>query len=232
MSAIKEGMFVKLYNQIFSTVGPVTLEVVRLLPDSLVLGTAILAAISMCTSYGVLLMTMFEIMLSQRIFANILGAINPIGANPATLQGSCLPGFSFPNSMRVSLLEKVGIPSMFPSPVMFFLASTISYMISAMQNFNKELKALSGDIKLRTNIAVVMSGLFLLAMFMFRYSYGCETFGALLLSMILGTVFGMLLVQQNIALFGRAGVNVLNIPMIQTAYEQGTSMYVCAPSNI
>jgi hypothetical protein len=28
------------------------------------------------------------------------------------------------------------------------------------------------------------------------------------------------------------GINVLNIPMIMTALEQGKPMYVCAPSNI
>jgi hypothetical protein len=230
--SVKESPIARLYEQISSTVGPITLEVIRLLPDSLVLGTAILAGISMCKSYGVLLFTMLEIMFGQRIFSMIIGSISPIGATTEAMQGACLSGFSYPNSMRISLLEKIGVPSMFPSPTMFFLSSVMTYMISAMQNFGRELKALSGDIQLRTTIASVMSILFMLIMFIFRYHYGCETFGSLLLSLFLGSIFGFALVQQNITLFGRDGVNVLNIPMIQSSLEQGKPMYVCAPSNI
>jgi hypothetical protein len=105
-------------------------------------------------------------------------------------------------------------------------------MIGAMQNFDKEIKALGGDIQLRTNIAMTMSCIFAVALFMFRYSYGCESFGTLLLSVILGFIMGALVVQQNIALFGRDGVNVLNIPMILSGMERGKPMYVCAPSDI
>jgi hypothetical protein len=148
------------------------------------------------------------------------------------MQGICQPGFIFPNKMRISLIETIGVPSMFPSPSMFFLAATLSYMLNAMQNFGREIKSLSGELKTRTNIAVVFSFLFVVAMMMFRYSYGCESFGTLLLSVILGFVLGALIVQQNIALFGRDGVNVLNIPMILSGIEKGKPMYVCAPSDI
>jgi hypothetical protein len=115
---------------------------------------------------------------------------------------------------------------------MFFLASILSYMLNSMQNFGREIKSLSGELKTRTNIAVVFSFLFVLAMMMFRYSYGCESFGTLLLSLILGFIVGSLVVHQNIALFGRDGINVLNIPMILSGLEKGKPMYVCAPSDI
>ena len=121
---------------------------------------------------------------------------------------------------------------MFPSPTMFFLSSVLSYLVFSMQNFGREIKSLHGEIKTRTNIAIALSFLFVLAMLMFRYSYGCESFGTLLLSIILGFIVGGLIVQQNILLFGRDGINVLNLPMIQTALERGKPMYVCAPSDI
>jgi hypothetical protein len=175
---------------------------------------------------------MFEYMLAQRVLSMIIGCIAPVGAGENALQGICQPGFIFPNKMRISLIETVGIPSMFPSPSMFFLSATLSYMINAMQNFGREIKSLSGELKTRTNIAMVLSCLFVLAMMMFRYSYGCESFGTLLLSIILGFIMGALVVHQNIALFGRDGVNVLNIPMILSGMEKGKPMYVCAPSDI
>jgi hypothetical protein len=233
MSAANEKtLFDKIQEFLTKTIIPVCGESLRLLPDSMVLGVAILAGLSMSKSMGVLLFTMFEIMLAQRVLSMIIGGIAPVGAGENVLQPVCQPGFIFPNQLRISLVETIGIPSMFPSPSMFFLTATLSYMITAMQSFGREIKSLSGELKTRTNIAIVLSFFFVIAMIMFRYSYGCESFGTLLLSIILGFILGALILQQNIALFGRDGVNILNIPMILSSMEKGKPMYVCAPSDI
>jgi len=47
--------------------------------------------------------------------------------------------------------------------------------------------------------------------------------------MILGTIMGILIVFQNKALFGREGLNILNLPMIRSI-DSGKPMFVCAPS--
>jgi hypothetical protein len=233
MSAAEQlTIFEKIKKFVMDTIVPVCAESLRLLPDSMVLGVALLAGLSMSKSMGVLLFTMFEFMLSQRVLSMIIGGIAPVGAGDNIMQPICQPGFIFPNQMRISLVETVGVPSMFPSPSMFFLAATLSYMLNAMQNFGREIKSLSGELKTRTNIAMVLSFFFVIAMMMFRYSYGCESFGTLLLSIVLGFIIGALVVHQNIALFGRDGVNVLNIPMILSGIERGKPMYVCGPSDI
>lgn len=232
MSATKESIFEKILKTVDSTLVPVSIETLRLLPDSIVLGTAILAGLSMCKSYGVLVLTMVELMFVQRIFSGVISGIAPVGAASQSLQQVCQPGFHFPNSMRISILEKIGVPSMFPSPSMFFLTGFVTYMIGAMQQFSREIKSLSGDISARTSVAVGLSGLFILAMLFFRYSYACESFGSLLISVILGSLVGFALVFQNQAIFGRDSINVLNLPMIQTALERGKPMYVCGPSDI
>jgi len=231
-AAEQKTLFDKIKDFIMNTIVPICVESLRLLPDSTILGVVILAALSMSKSLGVLVFAMFEFMLIQRLMSMIIGGIAPVGAGENALQGMCQPGFMFPNQMRISLVETIGIPSMFPSPSMFFLAATLSYMMNAMQNFGREIKSLSGELKTRTSIAIVLSFLFIIAMMMFRYSYGCESFGTLLLSVVLGFVIGGLVVQQNITLFGRDGVNVLNIPMILSGLERGKPMYVCAPSDI
>lgn len=111
---------------------------------------------------------------------------------------------------------------------MFFLSAVISYMISAMNEFSREIKSLGGDLSARTRVAFGLGMLLLFAMLMFRYSYGCESFGTLFVSILVGGFAGFALVNQNKALFGRDGINVLNIPMIQTLEERGKPMYVCS----
>jgi hypothetical protein len=216
---------------IANTIMPVGIETLRLLPDGVILGTAILASLSFCKSYGVLLFTMMELMMFQRVLATTVSSISPIGAGKESLTEVCEPGFNFPNSMRISLLETIGKPSAFPSPVMFFVSAILAYMIGCMKEFSREIKTLGGDLDTRTTIGVVLSSFFAFIVLAFRYSYGCESFGTLLVSLFLGGVIGLVLVYQNRALFGRDGVNILNLPMIQTAEERGKPMYVCAPAN-
>jgi hypothetical protein len=208
---------------------PVGSETLRLLPDSVIVGTAILTAISLCNSYGVLLLTMIEVMVIQRLLGGFIGGMAPIGAGDGALQMICQPGFYFGNTQRISLLEVVGVPSLFPSPVMFFLAAILSYMTASIHEFSREIKSLGYDVEARSTVATILSFFLLIAMLAFRYSYGCESFGPLFLSMLFGLIIGGFLMIQNKALFGREGVNLMNIPMIVTGNDTGKPMYVCAP---
>ena len=221
-------VYEKIEKAIKSDLIPVVLEVFRLLPDGAVLGTGIYAMLSLCKSYGILLLTMVELMVIQRFTATLIGSINPIGSTTDSLREICQPGLSFPNNMRISLLEKIGVPSLFPSPVLFFMAGIFAYMIGSIQQFGRELNSLGGDLTARTTVGVVLSMLFTFLVFAFRYVYNCESFGSLLVSMIFGVSIGVALVYQNQSLFGREGINLLNLPMILTASESGAPMYVCA----
>jgi len=231
-AAEKPVLYERMKSAIEKSMMPVVIETLRLLPDSVVLGTSLLAMISLCKSYGVLVLTMVELMFSQRIIASIFGSIRPLGAGPDALHEVCQPGFAFPNSMRISLLESIGVPSSFPSPVIFFLTGVLTYMIGSVKEFGREINSLGGDLQIRTVVGVVLSSFLAFIVFGFRLRYGCETFGTLFISLIIGVVAGILIVQQNKALFGREGLNILNLPMILTASESGKPMYVCAPSGM
>jgi len=207
---------------------PLGAETIRLLPDSVVFGTAILALVSLCQPFGVLLMTMVETMMIQRLAAGFIGGITPILGGPGANQMICQPGFVFGNSQRISLLETIGKESVFPSPVMFFMATILSYMMACVQEFNREITTLGSDLQGRTIAASVLSIGLLIGILAFRFAYQCEGFGTLFVSMLFGALAGYVLVQQNKAIFGRSAVNILNLPMITPA-SQSAPMYVCAP---
>lgn len=231
-AAAKPVIYERMKSAIETGVMPVVIETLRLLPDSVVLGTSLLAMLSLCKSYGVLVLTMVELMFGQRIIASMIGSIRPLGAGPDALHETCQPGFAFPNSMRISLLETIGVPSSFPSPVIFFLTGVLAYMISSVKEFGREIKSLGGDLQTRTVVGVVLSSFLAFIVFGFRLTYGCETFGTLFISLLFGAIAGILIMLQNKALFGREGLNILNLPMILTANESGKPMYVCAPSGM
>ena len=220
-----------MYKQIIliinEVITPVTVEFIRLLPDGIVLGTALLAMLSMSNSYGVLLLTMVELMIIQRLFSSVTGGISPIGSGQNANTLACQPGFIFPNNMRISLLETIGSKSLFPSAPMFFISGILTYMIASIQDFDKEIKALGGNLSTRTTVAASFSMLFLFVVFAFRHSSGCDSFGVLLISIILGLIFGIAIMHQNKVVFGRDGINLLNLPIIISAIETGKPMFVC-----
>jgi hypothetical protein len=225
-AGVKEGI-----DKVIAFIIPIVVEFLRLLPDGLVFGVGLLSLLSFCKSYGVLLFSMFELMILQRLFSSFIGSIAPAGAGDNAAAAVCQNGFAFPNLMRISMIDSIGKQSSFPSSSMFFLVGLITYIITSMQQFKKEITTLGGDVNMRTTVATVFSAIFIIFMFIYRIVYGCDHFGNLLLTMILALAFGIALVYQNMALFGRDGVNVLNLPMIVSAAESGKPMYVCAPSS-
>jgi hypothetical protein len=226
---IKEGIK-ETIDKIIGVVIPIIVEFLRLLPDGLVFGVALMSLLSFCTSYGVLLFSMVELMVIQRLLSGFIGSIAPTGAGQNAGAAICQNGFAFPNMLRISMIDSVGKPSTFPSSSMFFLVAVVTYIISSIQQFKKEISTLGGDVNLRTTIATSLSILFMIFMFMYRLNYGCDTFGNILLTMILGLAAGIAIVYQNLALFGRSGVNILNLPLIVSTTESGKPMYVCGPT--
>jgi hypothetical protein len=221
------GVFEKIQREV-NKIGPFVFELLRLLPDGVVFGLAILTVISFCKSYAILLLSMVEIMLLQRVFASVVGSISPAGAGPNAQAAVCMPGFMYANTMRISLLETIGTPSMFPSPTMFFLVGVLTYMNGCVREFERELKTLGTDMNVLSTIAIVLSITLVFMLLCFRAMYGCESLGSLLVSIILGFIMGCILLFQNKSLFGREGINIMNLPMIVTALEKGRPMYVCA----
>ena len=215
MSVNKEPTLWDKINEFFNNVlVPTTGETFRLLPDALVLGTAVLSALSLSKSYGVLLLAMIELMVLQRIIGTFVGGMTPIQPGDNGMAYICQPGFSSPNKMRISILELVGVPSAFPSPVMFFISGIMAYMIGAMEEFSKEITTLGSDINTRKNVAFVLSILFIFFTLFFRIHYGCETFGPIFISLFVGGLAGYGILKLNKTIFGREYVNILNLPVI------------------
>jgi hypothetical protein len=209
----------------------VGVDFIRLLPDGFIYGVAFLSIITFCKSYGVLLASMVELMLIQRLIGSVIGGISPISGGKDSRKTVCETGFMFKNLSRVSLVETLGRPSYFPSPSMFFIAGTLSYMVSSVQEFSKEITMLGGEMSTRKYFTGAMSLIFLILVLAFKLSYGCEEFGPLLMSLIFGLIIGYVIMEQNKRLFGRATVNILNLPMIQSMQNSGKPMYVCGATN-
>jgi hypothetical protein len=101
-------------------------------------------------------------------------------------------------------------------------------MIGSIQDFKEEITALGGNLSTRTSVAIILSSLYVFIVLAFRHTSGCDSLGVLLISAILGIIVGGVIMFQNKLLFGRDGINLLNMPIIISAVERGKPMFVCA----
>ena len=62
---------------------------------------------------------------------------------------------------------------------------------------------------------------------LFRLFFNCESFGVMFMSVVIGLVIGVLLVRQNVRLFGPQSINLIGIPLLRNRTADGKKLYVC-----
>lgn len=213
--------------------GAVTTEVFRLFPDGLLLGSGIFALVTQNLAYTMFFIVVLESM-AMNIGLNKLFSFIDLGRTKMTsksIDQACRSGFQSPTAEGLANMFELGGLSGFPSTHLFVAASAVSYIIFSMQEVVKELSALGPEYSQRYYTGIALSILLLLLIFWNRFSNSCEGFGVLLVSLVLGIFIGWLLMQQNLTLVGREGVNILNIPLFKYKDIQGNPIYICPTSN-
>jgi|GEM_PF-3321737 len=208
-------------------------EIIRLTPDSLLLGTGFLGLITQNYALGMLFTALFETAFItvglQSLFGYISLKDNP--PNPKAASRECMSGFQSPTLQSMSSFFKVAPQSSFPSAPVFILTTAVVYVITAMQGFSQELSELGPGYSTRYYIGIFLSLVILFIAASYRFLTGCDAFGTILLSLLFGFALGITLCWQNNALFGRDATNILGIPMFANTTADGKPLYICPTSS-
>ena len=100
-------------------------------------------------------------------------------------------------------------------------------MFTTLNLQSKELAALGPSYSSRYYVSAIFLTVLLFLFIAFRAAYGCDTFGVLMMTVPIGVILGMLLVQQNSRLFGPESINLVGIPLLQGRAASGRPIYVC-----
>ncbi len=213
--------------------GAVLMELLRLYPDGLLLGTALFAFVTQNFAYAMFSLIVLEsIAISiglNKVFSFVdLGRTIPgKGANEEV----CRSAFQSPTAEGLANMFEFGALSGFPSTHMFVASSAISYVMNAMMDLKNELSALGPEYATKFYVGLVLSIVFLLIIGLYRFNYNCEGMGNLMISLLLGLAFGYAFVQQNKVWFGRESLNIVNIPLFKYRDTNGKPIYICPTSN-
>jgi hypothetical protein len=201
----------------------------RSAPDSIFLGTTLIALLTQSWAYTVLIITFFEIIGLHFFISSIASYIT--GSQP--LQGKDECGFMIPSYTQISLLKAMFTRSVFPVAPTFFMSSVISYILGSTMNMVNEINNLAKSneiLRSRFPISVVLSVVFLTSFVVWRVNKGCDSLMASMGTVVLGFVVGGILLFANTGAFGREAINFTGLPLLQNSISNGLPLYVCAKS--
>lgn len=217
------------WGNVTSIIKPLFSEFFRLLPDSILFGSAFFAMMSQSFPMAMFVASMLEtsviaIGLQKLLtYMDIARTLPTISDDPS----KCFPSTFAPSLETLLTFNRESIASAFPSFPIFFMSTASSYVVGSVWSQQKELEALGPEYAARFYIAVAVTTLLLFATITYRLAYACEGAGILIVTTLLGLVLGGLLIHQNNYLFGRDATNLSGIPLLIERTKEGKPLYVC-----
>jgi hypothetical protein len=203
-------------------------EIMRLLPDGIILVTGFFALLTTSFPYAILFGSLLESLLFLNGTKALFGYLH-LSDTFLPKEGysrKCVTGFRSPTLETVSLFTGT-TSATFPSAPVFLLSTLSAYIFNSLNAQIKELEALGESYSARYYMSVIFLLLFLFMYCLFRMFANCDTFGSILMSLLFGLFIGSVLIAQNNALFGPDSINLLGIPLLRNRAADGSPLYIC-----
>lgn len=210
----------KFFNE--TLIGTV-MEVVQILPDSIVIMTGLYALLTLSASFAVMFLGLLE---STLLFQVIQRTALYLGTAEGTTltEAKCRTGFRTADFTTLSMFSRDIRPS-FPSAPLYILSVASAYIFSSLQAQSEELQALGTAYSSRYYISLTLLCTLILVFMLARLYNECDSFSSLIATVPIGLGIGALIFEQNRRLFGPMMVNLLGIPLIANK----ATISVCTP---
>lgn len=206
-------------------------EMLRILPDSIVIVSGLMAILTSSFPMAVFFFSLLESIVGfhglRKIFTMLdIGFTKP---SDQLFSSACRTGFQ--SATLQSFFGAPDLTSALPSAPLYILSVAASYLFMSLNANMQELEALGPAYSSRYHISVFALLSFLFVLGSYRLYSGCESIGIVLLSILLGLIFGTLLIYQNNAILGPASINMVSVPLLKNRTVTGEKLYVCSPSS-
>jgi len=196
-------------------------ELIRILPDALVIMPGFFSILTVSYPQFVLFMSLIEsvglyYLLSNLVFTDF---------SKVAFSDKCKTGFRSATFSSLSLFK--GDTSAFPSAPLYMTSVAAAYLFNSLSSQMKELESLGPQYALRFYLSIIALCLVLFFIGSYRISNGCESMLLSIASIALGLVVGSLLIIQNNSLFGPNSTNLSGIPLLRNKTATGEQIYIC-----
>lgn len=197
------------------TLSPMFHDFIRSIPDSLFLGSGILALFTQSFSLGIFFLAMLEFTAIHRILGYFIGVVEPNLRTP--LSDICTIGI--PSPYQISVVGKLISQISFPNGPIFIMTAAITYIMFSIDNFRDEMKELSSERRPDWNTRIPLSKTFSALLFVFfmvyQIYYSCDNVLRALGSAGIGALTGIGIYFVHLYLFGRESINFLGLPLLE-----------------
>ncbi len=207
---------------------------IRLLPDSILAGSLIVALLTQSYSTAMFGVAMLEAGVVGALLQTLLTYMDLFHTMPSNPEfpGRCASDYRTPTLETIFQYcrDKMcggKIASGVPSYPIYFLATAISYVIASMFSQKQELEALGPSYSARFYIGLFASFLLLVIVTCYRLFNGCDGLGTILFTLFVGGLVGALLMYQNTLLLGRDATNLTGVPLLRERTRDGKPLYIC-----
>lgn len=208
---------------------PVLGEILRIFPDGILWGVGFFSVLTLSYPFGIMFVALVESLLLYHGIHSLntyLGVFTDNSTDKSVSSLACKTGFT---GVTLQTLSLFGLHKgfAFPSAPIYIVSVVLSYIISTMIVFKRDLESLGIDYSSRLYLSSIgLSSLFI-AFILFRSYNECDTVFNILVSAMVGLVVGALILEQNKNILGKEGVNILGIPILYGRTASGESLYVC-----
>lgn len=202
-----------------------TMELIRLIPDSILFGSLFLFALTHNLPFGIFAIFIFELSLSHKliswVFSQVTGESRPI--DPKSFS-KCYHGYRTP---RYDISRMINM-NQYPAFGTYSITAIATYIGLAMGSFKQTLNTMGIEWSSRSVVSTIFILLIPALYILLRFLIGCDTIGDMMIAIIFGIMIGLIFYFVNSSLLGQESMNFLGLPMLVNKSDAGSSIYVCA----
>ena len=115
-----------------------------------------------------------------------------------------------------------------PSYAVYIVSFACSYIIYSLYKVQDELDVLEDSSYKQYTISLIILSTLAIVYALFRIWFSCDDISASMLGLFLGSFMGLLIVTQNLNIFGKDIINFLGIPLLRNRTANNKPIYICS----
>lgn len=194
-------------------------EIVILLPDAIVFGSLLIGVLTISPVQALFFFSQLESFGFLYFIQQFIGYLN--GKRRTDILSTCKSKYH--NLTFQDLIPTLSASN--PPYGMYTVAFAASYVATSLNSLSEELEVIVSPYNLNNIIAAALSIIAAYAIYLF--STGCNTIDSIILASLSGATIAILIVYQNILLFGKQSINFIGIPVLRNKTADGSPIYLC-----
>ena len=211
----------------------VTGELLRILPDSLVIVSGLIALLTSSFPFFVLFATLVESIFGFHLLRIVLSSALTTFISPTrpSASSACHTGFRSTTLGDLTFFKTAAESNSVISAPLYSISVAAAYLFNSLNIQMQELEALGPEYAARYYISIFSLLILIFVVGSYRLYSGCEDISTVVFSIFVGLAIGSLLIYQNYKLLGPDSINLLGIPLLKNKTANGEPLYACTKTS-